>query len=266
MGINAKIEKLEAILSRYPELIVAYSGGVDSTLLLSMAQRVLGKKVVAVTAQSPLHPSREIQSARELTATMGIRHRIITSREMQRADFLANPKDRCYICKKNLLADIIDLGHRIGIVHVVHGANMDDLDDFRPGMQAARELSVEAPLLEAGLKKDDIRLISRQLDLPTWDKPALACLATRIPYGVPITRKRLEAIDAAEEYLLALGITSMRVRHHGDIARIEMDPDDFTIVLSQAIREAIVGRLRQLGFKYVVIDLEGYTSGSMNRA
>jgi uncharacterized protein len=264
--LKKKSQKLIDILSTYSDLIVAFSGGVDSTLLLFQAHKVLGEKVLAITARSPVHPEREVRFAKQFTAEMGISHLVIDSREMQQDDFRANRPDRCYICKKNLLTDLIELGRNRGMTHLVHGANMDDLGDYRPGMDAAREMGVSAPLVEAGLTKEDIRLLSRHLNLPTWNKPSMACLATRVPYGTEINEEILKTIDAAEDHILSLGVSTVRVRHHGDIARIELLPDDLKRMLSESIRQVIADRLKSLGFKFVVIDLDGYTSGSMNRS
>ncbi len=265
MNLQEKTEKLKEILKGYPDLIVAFSGGVDSTLLLYVAHTVLGEKILAVTARSPVHPAREIRFAEEFTAARGIQHIVVVSGEMQQADFRANRSDRCYVCKRNLLADLIELGRDRGMIHVVHGANFDDLNDYRPGMKAAREMEVTAPLVEAGLNKDEIRLISQQFNLPTWNKPSMACLATRVPYGTPIREETLAMIDAAEEFILSIGASTVRVRHHGDTARIEVNPEDFKRILSPSTRLAVTDRLKTLGFSYVTLDLEGYTSGSMNR-
>ncbi|MFZ0243273.1 MAG: ATP-dependent sacrificial sulfur transferase LarE [Desulfobacterales bacterium] len=266
MGLPEKSDGLKRVLRGYPALIIAYSGGVDSTLLLFLAHAELGQNVLAVTARSPIHPARELRMATEFTAARGIRHKIISSREIQQADFLANPSERCYVCKKYLLEDLIDLGRRVGIQHVAHGANLDDLGDFRPGSRAAREMGIAAPLVEAGLTKADIRRLSRDLGLPTWNKPSMACLASRIPYGTPITEKALEMIDAAEEVILALGFATVRVRHHGDIARIELAPGECERMMAAETRRVVVKHLKELGFRYVALDLEGYTTGSLNRA
>jgi uncharacterized protein len=266
MNLQIKAKNLEEILSGYPDLIVAFSGGVDSTLLLFVAHRVLNERVLAVTARSPVHPEREVRFAEEFAAALGIRHMVVDSREMQQADFRANRADRCYVCKRNLLADLLEIGRRRGMIHVVHGANLDDLGDYRPGMNAAREMGVTAPLVEAGLSKDEIRQLSRQFDLPTWNKPSMACLATRVPHGTPIREETLKVIDAAEDYILSLGASTVRVRHHGDMARIELSLADIGWILDPPTRLAITNRLKDLGFHYVTLDLEGYTSGSMNRS
>jgi uncharacterized protein len=262
--LERKKEKLLEIIRRYDGLVVAFSGGVDSTLLLAAAHSVLGDRIVAVTAQSPIHPARETEFAVRLAKSRGIRHRLIRSRELQQADFLANPVDRCYICKKNILADLLELGQEVGIDHVAHGANMDDLGDYRPGMQAAEEAGVAAPLLEAELTKADIRAISKQMNLETWDRPSMACLATRIPYGTPITAADLSMVDQAEQVLLDLGFTTCRVRHHGDVCRIELLPDELKKALGDDIHRKIVTELRKAGFRYITLDLQGYVQGSMN--
>ena len=265
MHLINKSKKLKDILSKYSDLIVAFSGGVDSTLLLYMAHEVLGEKVLAITARSPVHPEREVRFAEEFTAEMEIPHLVIDSQEMQQDDFRANRPDRCYVCKKNLLTDLIELGRIRGMKHIVHGANMDDLSDYRPGMEAAQEMGVSAPLMEAGLTKEEIRLLSRQLNLPTWNKPSMACLATRVPYGTVINEEMLKSIDAAEDYILSFGVSTVRVRHHGDIARLELLPEDIKLILSDSTRQIIADHLKSLGYKYITIDLDGYTSGSMNR-
>jgi len=264
MDLEKKKDKLQEILCRFDGLVVAFSGGVDSTFLLAAAHGILGDRLVAVTAQSPVHPARESDFAVRFAKSRNIAHRLVRSREMQQADFLANPVDRCYICKKNILADLLEIGRELGIEHVAHGANMDDLGDYRPGMQAAQEAGVAAPLLEAGLTKADIRLLSKQMNLETWDRPSMACLATRIPYGTPITEAALEMVDQAEQVLLDLGFTTCRVRHHGDVCRIELPPDELNKAFDDDIRRKIVSELRRAGFRYIALDLLGYVQGSMN--
>ena len=262
--LNQKKEKLQKIIGRYDGLVVAFSGGVDSTFLLAVAHGVLGDRVLAVTAQSPVHPSRESKFAVRFAESRNIRHRLVRSREMQQADFLANPVDRCYICKKNILADLLEIGRQEGIAHVAHGANVDDLGDYRPGMKAAEEAQVAAPLLEAGLTKADIRRLSQQMELETWNRPSMACLATRIPYGTPITEKALGMVDRAEQVLLDMGFTTCRVRHHGEVGRIELPADELARALDEDIRRQIATELRRVGFKHVALDLRGYVQGSMN--
>ncbi len=266
MELSEKTEGLKRILRGYPALIIAFSGGVDSTLLLFLAHAELGQNVLAVTARSPIHPERELRFAEEFTAARGIRHEVIDSREIHQADFLANPPERCYVCKKTLLGDLIELGRRLGIQHVAHGANVDDSNDFRPGSRAAREMGIAAPLVEAGLTKADIRRLSRDMSLPTWNKPSMACLASRIPYGTPITETALKMIDAAEEFILGLGFATVRVRQHGDVARIELGPGESDRMVTTPARLRVAQHLKELGFRYVALDLEGYTTGSLNRA
>jgi uncharacterized protein len=262
--LERKKEKLLEILRQYDGLVVAFSGGVDSTLLLAVAHSVLGDRLVAVTAQSPVHPARETAYAVRFARMKNIRHRLVRSQEMQQTDFLANPVDRCYICKKNILADLRAIGRQLGINHVAHGANLDDLGDYRPGMQAAEEAGVDAPLLEAGLTKADIRRLSKQMNLETWNRPSMACLATRIPYGTPITEKALQMVDQAEEFLLNLGFSTCRVRHHGELCRIELLPEELVKALGADVRRTVASELRRIGFRYVTVDLQGYVQGSMN--
>ncbi len=262
--LERKIQKLQQLIRQFDGLVVAFSGGVDSTFLLAVAHDILADRLVAVTAQSPVHPARESEFAVRFAKSRNIRHRLVRSREMQQADFLANPVDRCYICKKNILADLLAIGRELGIGQVAHGANVDDLGDYRPGMQAAREAGVAAPLLEVGLTKADIRLLSKQMKLETWDRPSMACLASRIPYGTPITEAALQMVDQAEQLLLDLGFTTCRVRHHGDVCRIELLPDELMKALEGDVRPKIDSALRRIGFRYVTLDLRGYVQGSLN--
>lgn len=245
-------------------LVVAYSGGVDSGLLLALAKEALGGGVVALTACSPLHPAAEGEAARSFAASLGVRHQMMVSREMDDPDFRANSPQRCYICKKRLFADIQAEAEKLGIATVAHGANQDDLADFRPGMAAAAESGIVAPLLDAGLTKREIRKMAVRMDLPFWNRPAMACLATRIPYGTPITEAALQQIEAAETVLHGLGFSVCRVRHHGQSARIEVPPGDWERFLDPALRSAVTDALRRSGFVYVALDLEGYRSGRMN--
>ena len=262
--LQRKKEKLIDIIGSYDGLLVAFSGGVDSSFLLAVAHGVLGNRLVAVTAQSPLHPARESEFAVRFTKERSIRHRVVRSREMQQAEFVANPVQRCYICKKHLLADLREMARQLGIPHVAHGANVDDLGDYRPGMQAAAEAGVAAPLLEAGLTKAEIRKLSRQMGLQTWDRPSMACLASRIPYGTPITEAALQMVDQAEQGLLRIGFTSCRVRHHGELGRVELPPAELDKALDVDIRQQIVSELQRAGFRYAALDLQGYRQGSLN--
>jgi uncharacterized protein len=259
-----KKEKLLDVLTRYPGLLVAFSGGVDSAFLLVMAHEVLKDRVTAVTIQSPLHPQREVRFAAEFSAKRNIRHSIIQVDAFKDENFRRNPPERCYFCKKLMINELRHLGRELGIVHIAHGANLDDLDDYRPGMQAARELNLIAPLITAGLNKQEIRWLSREMGLETWDKPAMACLATRIPCATPITLQALAMIESAENVLWDLNIRACRVRHHGNIARIEVNPAEFEKIMLPEVRSNIIESFKSIGFRFVALDLEGYVPGSMN--
>ncbi len=266
MSVNGKLEKLKEILSAYPTLLVAFSGGVDSTLLLAVAKEVLGDRVEAVTSVSPVHPKQDGEAAAELASGIGVVHHRIVTGEMTVPAFLANPKNRCYLCKTHLFQRVRKLAAQRGITAVAHGANADDLGDFRPGFQAAQEAGVVAPLLDAGLAKEEIRSIARSMGLPNWNRPADACLATRIPYGVRLSEALLKRVDLAEAALRESGVDGCRVRVHDNVARIEVAPEHFDKILSDPTRDSLVTALRKLGFDHVALDLEGYRTGSMNRA
>jgi len=262
--LNEKKAKLISILKKLDSLVVAFSGGVDSTFLLSMAYDELKENVVAITAESPIHPVREKQEALALAKKIGVRHIIVQSREIHQPDFLANPRNRCYVCKKYILEDITRLASEMNIQSIAHGANMDDLKDYRPGFKAVEEMDVLSPLIDAGLTKTDIRALSKEMNLSTWDKPSNACLASRIPYGTPITKEALGMIEKAEAFILSLGLKTCRVRHHGNIARIETSIDDMEKIFTKKNRQRIVKAFKELGYKHIAIDLEGYRQGSMN--
>ncbi len=257
-----KLERLETLLAPLRKVVLAFSGGVDSTLLLAVLAKDPGRKVIAVTALSPAHPEQEQKEARALARLFSVEHREITGDEIHLAGFRTNPPDRCYHCKKHLFSKIEEIRRQEGHEVVLDGSNVDDLSDFRPGLRALEELGVKSPLREAGLGKAEIRTLSREMGLRTWNKPSLACLASRIPYGTEITEEALTRIDRSEAFLLERVQGSVRVRYHGNLARIEVPPAAFPGLLAH--REAIVGFFRQQGFAYVTLDLEGYRTGSMN--
>lgn len=262
-----KKEKLSRRLQAYDSLLVAFSGGVDSSFLLAMAHQTLGNKVLAVTAGSAIHPPPETEFTARFAQERGIRHLTLSSKEMNLPEFRANPPQRCYICKKSLLGQLKQVASEQDIAHLAHGANADDALDFRPGAQAALEEGAVAPLADVGLTKQEIRFLARDLGLPNWDKPSLACLASRIPYNEPISAEKLLMIYKAEQALSELGIAQYRVRHHGPIAmaRIEVLETDFLKIMSADLRNRIVEKFRQIGYQYVTLDLGGYVSGSLNR-
>jgi pyridinium-3,5-biscarboxylic acid mononucleotide sulfurtransferase len=266
-GLQSKYQRLKAVLLKMGSVVTAFSGGVDSTLLLKVAKDVLGENVLAVTAVSPTTPRHEREDAVSLAKRVGVRHVIVSTNELDIASFASNPADKCYICKKSRFGDLVRLAEKEGYAFVVDGGNVDDQDDYRPGIRAVRELSIRSPLFEAGLTKKEIRRLSKRLGLPTWNKPAYACLATRIPYGSAITLEKLNQVDAAEDYLRSLmPLAQVRVRHHGDIARIEVDPKAMRVLLKKDVRSSLVRHFKELGFSFVSLDLEGYSTGSLNRA
>jgi uncharacterized protein len=262
--LDEKLELLKKNIEKMESMAVAFSGGVDSTFLLKVAHTVLKDKAVAVTARSSTYPKRELDEAVEFVRSIGIRHIVIDSEELDIEGFSGNPVNRCYFCKKTLFSKIREVAEENGIEFIADGSNMDDLDDYRPGMQAVRELHVASPLKEAGLTKNDIRQLSKEMGLPTWDKPSFACLASRVPYGQEITREKLNMIEKAEQYLLDLGFKQVRVRHHGDIARIEVPPQEIGRFFNSELTGKVHDTLKEIGFSYVTLDLKGYRTGSMN--
>jgi len=260
-----KVNALFTNLGSYDSIGVAFSGGVDSTLLLAAAKRKLGKRVVALTAVSSIHPSGEKEMTIQMADQLGVRHVLLASDELEDPLFRSNPVDRCYYCKLRLFMAMRHQADDLGLQVIAHGANLDDLQDYRPGFRAAHELNIVAPLIEAGFTKEEIRQLARQWRLANWDRPAMACLATRIPYGRPIRSADLRQIDRAELFLHSLGVGQCRVRHYGDMARIEVDATQIFRLADPSIRLEIVKSLRALGYEHVCLDLEGYASGKMNR-
>lgn len=264
MEIESKLNNLKKHLKQLPSIAVAYSGGVDSTFLLKIAHDVLGDKVIAVTARSSTYPEREFRDAVKFVREMRISHQVVSFNELDVPGFADNLPERCYFCKREFLSKVVATAHEHNIRHVVEGSNVDDRGDYRPGMQAVRELGVASPLQEAGLGKEEIRILSRKMDLPTWNKPAFACLASRFPYGQKITRDKLQVVDQAEQFLMDLGLRQVRVRHHGEIARIEVSPEERSFFFDTDLMDKIYEKFKQLGFLYTALDLKGYRTGSMN--
>ena len=260
-----KLQHLSKILSSMESVLVAYSGGVDSTFLLKLASDTLGdKKVVAATAESLTFPLREINFAKKMAKNFRVKHIIIKTEELEDPKFINNQDDRCYWCKRELFSQLSCIAKKEGLGYVIEGTNFDDTKDFRPGMKAAGEFKIRSPLKEAGLTKGDIRRLSKKLNLPTWDKPSFACLATRFPYGMRITKENLIKVDKAEVFLRSFGIAQVRVRHYNQIARIEVLKDEIPKLLEEEVRDKIVSKFKKLGYSYITIDLQGYRTGSMN--
>ena len=265
--MKAKYEKLKAVISDLKKVLVAFSGGVDSTFLLKTAKDLLGKEnVFAVSAVSPTTPLQEQRDAQIFAEAFGVNHLMIETGELDIPEFVKNPPNKCYICKKHRYSCLVTIACEKGFNVVVDGENADDQIDYRPGSQAAKELGVKSPLRESGLTKKEIRSLSKELGLPSWNKPSFACLASRIPYHELITAEKLRQVDEGEEFLRKLGfIPQLRVRHYGNMARIEFDAKDFQILTKDDIRISIVEYFKFLGFEFVTIDLEGYNMGNLNR-
>ena len=266
MLLQDKRLHLESTICKLDSVLVAFSGGIDSTLVLAVANKVLKGRVLAVTAKSDSVPERELHATQQLTYALGIKHKIVKTEEMSSPNYLKNPVNRCYYCKSELYAKLSIVSSQYKITNILNGINLDDLGDHRPGITAAKEAGIISPLVESQLNKQDVRNLARDMGLSNWKKPALACLSSRIPYGQPVTTKKLSMIDEAEEVFLAEGFKEVRVRHYGNMARIELLKTEIPSLMKNGLYEKTINRLKKIGFQKVTIDPEGYRSGSLNQA
>ena len=264
MAHDKKFKKLKDNLKRMERVLIAYSGGVDSTLLLKTASLSGLNDILAVTSSSESVPKKELEFAKELTLSLNVTHRIIETDELKDTNYSSNPPERCYYCKKELFGRLSEIAEEENYPFILDGTNADDINDWRPGRKAAKEMNVVSPLLEAGLCKEEIRAISKDLGLPTWNRPSNPCLSSRFPYGQKITAGALRRVDLAEDFIRKLGVRELRVRDHSDLARIEVPYDDFSLMLKEGIREQIVTYLKSLGYRHVTLDIRGFRSGSSN--
>ena len=262
--IDRKLDQLDKLLKSYEKVIVAFSGGVDSTFLAEAAKRALGDNALAVTAVSDSYPEREMKAAQDIAKQIRIRYETINTDELETEGYASNPTNRCYFCKTELFEQIRPIAEQYKIGTTVYGAIPDDVGDHRPGMDAAKQMGIQAPLIDVNLTKSEIREVSKRWGLPTWDKPAFACLSSRFPYGTRITRENLRLVDRAEQFLFDLGIRQFRVRHHDTLARIEVDPQEIEFIAAKSIRTQINEKFKSLGYEHVALDLQGYRSGSLN--
>jgi uncharacterized protein len=263
-AVQSKLDHLRAIFAPMGNVIVAFSGGVDSTFVLRVAHDTIGDRVLALTTTSPTMPDQDRLSALEMAARIGARHLIIESNELAIPGYAQNPLNRCYLCKHNLFTVCEAKAHELGIETIVDGLNLDDLHDYRPGIKAASELRVRHPLVEAAMSKAEVREFSRALDLPTWDRPASPCLSSRFPYGTTITEENLRMVEQSEQLLHENGFKVARVRYHGEIARLEVEAHEIPRLLDPAIRDRVDAELKRIGFRFVTVDLKGFRSGSLN--
>lgn len=262
--LQTKVDQLYECLRDYQKVIVAFSGGVDSTFLAEAAQHALGDDALAVTAISDSYPIREMKAAQDIAKQIGIRFETVNTEELEQEGYASNPTNRCFFCKSELFDKLRPIADKYDVGTIVYGAIPDDVGDHRPGMDAAKQMGIKAPLIDVDLTKAEIREVSKAWDLPTWDKPAFACLSSRFPYGMRITRELLRQVDAAEQFLYDLGIRQFRVRHHGDLARIELEAEEISRLQQKERRSQISDHFKTLGYAHVTLDLQGYRSGSLN--